>query len=330
MELAEKWIYKKVGKLMPKDLEDEQPTSCGFRDGIVLLLPEKFCKKPFEEKRVEIAGQTISSRWGWSADSHFHFATKGWRGYWYQNEKDFLDDLMKALNVANDKTLAKAEEGEEVELEKKQETLDLEKSRDRYIQECSKRLKNIKKEKESEIKSDEEEMKAISRRLVELTRKVDESKRIISGLVDKRDFLEKYGQEYDKLLELPRVEKVLVKNGTITVFTDTIYLPFEGEIYEMGEYQIIFERNVRIINERPIFNPRHGTYGQWFHHPHVFEEDGHNTCLGNITLGIRELVGKYEYAVATQVLIDFLHTCKYPHYLTANWKPMKKKEALWA
>lgn len=336
LELAEKWTYKKVGELTPKDLEDEQPTSCVYKDGIVLLLPKKFCDS-FEGKEVYITRQEINFHWGWSATNHFNFIEKDWRGYGYHNEENFIDDLLQAIVIANGEPLTETKEKtifEKAIMEKEkieQEKIDLKESRRRYAEKCTKRLKNKKQEYEEKIKSDEEEMKKISRRLVELNRNIDENKRMIFGLDDKENHLERYEKEYDKLLELPLVNKVLVKENTITVFTDTIYLPYEGEIYEMGKYQINFEeRRVRIINERPIFDPHHGNQGEWFHHPHVFEKDGSNTCLGNITVGIRELVGKYEYAIATQVLIDFLHTCKYPHYLQRNWKPMKGEEALWA
>jgi len=335
LELAEKWTYKKVGELKPKDLEDEQPTSCVYKDGIVLLLPKKFYEL-FEEKQVEITGQIISSHWGWPANGKFRFIKEGWRGYWYNKEKEFLDDLLKAIAIANEEPFTEIKEENTLEkaiMEKakqEQEEIDLKESRNRYAKECTKRLKNKRQEYEKRIKEYEEETKEISRRLVELTRNIDENKRMVFGLNDQKDQLERYKEEYDKLSELPHVRKVLVKNEKITVFTDTIYLSYENETYELGEYQINFEGQVRIINERPIFNPTHGTNGQWFHHPHVFEKDGSNTCLGNITAGIRELVGKYEYAIATAILIDFLHTCKYPHYLQRNWKPMEKKEALWA
>jgi len=336
LELAEKWIYKKVGELKPEDLEDEQPTSCVYKDGIVLLLPKKFYDL-FEQKGIKISRQIISSRWGWLAHVNFHFIKEDWRGYWYNKEKEFLDDLLKAITIANEEPFPEIKEENTLEkaimekAKREQEEIDLKESRDRYAKECTKRLKNKKREYEQRIKEDEEETKEISRRLIELTRNIDVNKRMVFGLNDQKDHLEKYEQEYDKLLEMPHVRKVLVKNGRITVFTDTIYLSYENETYELGEYQINFEGRVRIINERPIFNPTHGTNEQWFHHPHVFEEDGGNTCLGNITAGISELVGKYEYAIATAILIDFLHTCKYPHYLQANWKPMEKeKEALWA
>lgn len=335
LELAEKWTYKKVGELKPKDLEDEQPTSCVYKDGIVLLLPQNFCEL-FKHKQIEITGQRISSHWGWLAHVNFHFIKEDWRGYWYNKEKEFLDDLLKAIAIANEELFTEIKEENTLEkaiMEKakqEQEEIDLKESRNRYAKECTKRLKNKKREYEQRIKEDEEETKEISRRLIELTRNIDVNKRMVFGLNYQKDHLERYKEEYDKLLELPHVRKVLVKNGVITVFTDTIYLSYENETYELGEYQINFERRVRIINERPIFNPTNGTNGQWFHHPHVFEKDGSNTCLGNITAGINELVGKYEYAIAAAILIDFLHTCKYPHYLQANWKPMKKKEVLWA
>jgi len=198
------------------------------------------------------------------------------------------------------------------------------KNKTAYIKECSKRLKVIKNQLEEDIKGKENESTELGQRITNLVRQIEEKRKQLFGFDDLEDREEKFASEYDKLLELPHVKKVLVEKGKVKVFTDTIYLEYDGKVYEMGDYRIDIpteDTDLRISNLR-----MQELTGQTdYHHPHVTgNQDGAVPCLGNISEGVSRLIGTYEFSVVTQILIEYLHSCRYPDELTSYWKPMKK------
>jgi len=222
---------------------------------------------------------------------------------------------------------------EEREIAKK-EALErqLEMYRREYVRECMKRIDFQQKEISKAIDANEKALNEVSQNIVAYTRALEE-------YYEKRRHLESVGKEkedlfrseYDKLLQLPKVQKVRVEDGCVSVYTTTIFFEYKNRTYELGDYRIDIYSNgtLHIENERV----RELTNQTRFEHPHVFNDGGQNVCLGNIRDGVFQLIGRYEYAVAAQILIDFLHTVnerdhggQYIGYLTKNWKPLSEKD----
>jgi hypothetical protein len=121
--------------------------------------------------------------------------------------------------------------------------------------------------------------------------------------------LAKYGQEYDKLLVIPKVRDVQVAPGVVKVFTDTLYCvdPRSGKRHEIGAFRIEIYRDgqnggVRWFN----LTRRIDAYRDDMYAPHVFS-DG-KACLGNTQDIFPELIGNYEFAAAAMVAIQFVES----------------------
>jgi len=200
------------------------------------------------------------------------------------------------------------------------------KTKTAYVKECSKRLKAVKNELIENIGENENELNALGQRITELIRQIDEKKKQLFGFDDLEDREERFSQEYDKLLELPHVKKVLVEEGKVKVFTKTIFLESDGKVYEMGDYRIDIptqDTDLKIANLRM----EELTGQTYYHHPHITgNKDGATPCLGNISEGVMRLIGAYEFSVVAQILIEYLHSNRYQDKLTTYWNPMKKQK----
>lgn len=217
----------------------------------------------------------------------------------------------------------KAGEAEPLKKPKKEE-IDI--HRERYAKECSKRVKEYIRNTRGELRTAQAELQSTSRKIVELTRRV-EALRVKEFQLENGDpDLEKrFGIEFDKLCQLPHVVKVKVRPGIVSVFTDTIFLEYKEETYELGNYRIDIHNNgdLHIVNLRI----KDLTDQVDTHHPHVFDE-GESVCLGNMTEGVDRLIGSYEYALVAQLIIEFLHTVNrdssYIDRLKRLWKTVKR------
>lgn len=103
----------------------------------------------------------------------------------------------------------------------------------------------------------------------------------------------------------------LAVGGSIRVTDYTIEIPlgqididYEGETYDIGEFDLIINIDgdnggVECINKTRVVES--------CYHPHV-SNDG-ECCLGNISDSIATLVGKMEFEVVVCLMIQFLKTC---------------------
>jgi hypothetical protein len=177
------------------------------------------------------------------------------------------------------------------------------------------------------IKQNEETLQTLS---TDISAKVValNNKHILLKELESRDLAAHHAEEYQTLLALPHVKEVEVEGTKIKVLTNTIYYEYKAQWYELGDYQIVFDRETMQITNLRV---EELTKQKYYHHPHVFErEHGNNVCMGNIGEGVRHLLRNYEYAVAVQVMIEFLHNIKqteqYLGWLTSFWKPLPKEE----
>jgi hypothetical protein len=120
---------------------------------------------------------------------------------------------------------------------------------------------------------------------------------------------EKYGQEFDRLLAVPKVLDVQGGSGVIKVFTDTLYCidPRTNQRHEIGKFRIEIFTNCANGGVR-WYNLSHKVQGYWGQSqaPHINNEGG--ACYGNTAEIWPELIGNYEFAAAAMVAIQFVES----------------------
>ncbi|MCC6177326.1 MAG: hypothetical protein IT305_18660 [Chloroflexi bacterium] len=140
----------------------------------------------------------------------------------------------------------------------------------------------------------------LSRRFVALDRRLPAAARRRAELDAAEDAKTFAARELACLKRLGGVRAVAVEGDRLTVVSEPIHLPWNGAVYRLGAYQLLLDLagDVRIqsvdrLGPRPAWD-----------HPHV--QDG-LPCLGNLREGVLKLIAEYELALATQLLLDFLH-----------------------
>lgn len=203
-------------------------------------------------------------------------------------------------------------------------------TRSRYITECTKRFKQTAEMTRDQISRGKREIRQKQQELVHKIREIQaaESKvsKLSKGKFDAED-LDKFGQEYDKLLSLPKVKQVDVWPGVIQVTTDLLFCqnPRTKKIHEIGKFLIKIdfgndEPGVKWFNQtRQIDGYKCGMQA-----PHIFPEG--QACLGNIETIIPELIANYEFSALIMLAIQFVESVNLDddagQYLE-NW-PLKK------
>ncbi|MEM5810058.1 MAG: hypothetical protein QW156_04190 [Candidatus Aenigmatarchaeota archaeon] len=187
------------------------------------------------------------------------------------------------------------------------EGADKERSRASYVE---LRLNNIKEE----IGRTEADLERLRKELVDLQNQVVERASQIQRLEQRVGALrgeverQNVGDEFDRLSGIPEIRRVIVDREGIIVLTREIEVDFNGRIYNLGQFVIyIFpptptrERSeIRIFNRSNLIRGNVGVA----QHPHINAEG--ECCWGSIVATIPELLGRREYFVLLQVIINFL------------------------
>jgi hypothetical protein len=183
-------------------------------------------------------------------------------------------------------------------------------SREAYVKECSARFEKTVASTVQAISDGKNEIVRLQQALVRKIREVQGAERKLEQLsACKGGELEKYGQEFDKLLALPKVRDMQVADGVVKVFTDTLYCtdPRSGKRHEIGAFRI--EINTSGANDGVRwFNltRRVDGYERGMQAPHVFPQG--RACLGNTAEVFPELIANYEFAAAAMVAIQFVES----------------------
>lgn len=218
--------------------------------------------------------------------------------------------------VSPEEKKARAEE------EKKRKKEEYMATRRKYVAECNKRLA----ERLETARNDLEEAEAT---LAESQARISESLRIQKESLAEIDRLEgekteeskKFRDEFDALLNIDMVKRVEVSSGNVKVFTEHVYVNYSGSTYDIGEFVINIPTNGRgAVSCQNLTRKVNG-----YNHPHV--QSSGNCCLGNISSGVAQLIGKYEFAMAAELMIRFLHSYNNsgPYHKIDNWKTVKRE-----
>lgn len=198
----------------------------------------------------------------------------------------------------------------------------LRKSEAAYVKECEKRLHASVAKLRAAIQDHERIIKECQSRITESVRSLADAREELERLLSSNDEAEeRFAAEFERLRQASGVVDVTVEDGIISVFTENIEIPFDGEIRDIGEFRIDIltsgaNGGVRCVNlTRRI--------GDCFH-PHV-RDDG-SCCLGNIAAGVAKLIGECEYSVLAQIMIQYLQNYNpgNPYLNIKSWPVVKR------
>jgi len=118
---------------------------------------------------------------------------------------------------------------------------------------------------------------------------------------------EKFGNEFDGLLRVPKVHRVVVVDYRVEVYTDTIYCrdPRTKILHELGKFRIcvdVFGGDVKWFN----LTRRINGHKKNMHAPHVFDEG--EACLGSAAETLAELLSNFEISATVMYAIQFLES----------------------
>lgn len=200
---------------------------------------------------------------------------------------------------------------------------ELQHSREAYIRECGYRLQFAIEETQQCIQKAEKTIREAQQTLTKAVRDEIHFREKLNWLLSSGEkFKATLAREFDNLVQLPGVEKVLVRDGIISVFTENIEIPFNGVVYDIGKFRIDIHSSgaqggVRCFN---LTGQRNGYF-----HPHI--EGNGACCLGNIADGVAKLIGAYEFSVLVQVMLQYLRSVNPDSwYLHINNWPVKSSE----
>lgn len=226
--------------------------------------------------------------------------------YGKDSEKEIFSIILE--KVVEELTLSEEEKEEKVK-ERIQKSLEL--SRKLYIKECSKRFQKTLQYTKEKISGGESAVKKLQKDLVRNIREVVEAyKRLNQLQLCENSELDEYGLEFDKLRTVKGVKDVLVGDGVIKIFTNTLYCtdPRTNILHEIGTFRI------------EIYTDGSGDAVRWFNltrqvrgyddrkmqAPHVFPEG--KACMGNTKEIFPELIANYEFAAVAMVAIQFVES----------------------
>ena len=154
----------------------------------------------------------------------------------------------------------------------------------------------------------EERKVELIRDLTRMNREINNYTRIMlsNDEIQNKD-LSKYQEEFNQLLKIPKVLKVMVSGNTIKAFTDTIYALDDrtNKWHEIGKFCIEiyldgYNNGIRFFN----LSRKVGGYRGRMQAPHVYN-DGH-ACLGNQEEVVSSLIAAGEVAALVMVGINIL------------------------
>jgi len=145
----------------------------------------------------------------------------------------------------------------------------------------------------------ERDLRTSGRQMHSLERRLTLAERRLTHLGQLQASEEALVRDFDRLVGLPGVTDVEVRDGVLRVFTDTIVVTYGGRQYRMGRFRLDLHFDGRVFLRN--LTDRYETYD----HPHV--ENG-RACLGNIQEWMQRLLAQREFVAACEILLHYLRT----------------------
>ena len=151
----------------------------------------------------------------------------------------------------------------------------------------------------NQLKELERDLRTSGRQMHSLERRLTLAERRLADLGHLQASEAALSRDFDRLVGLPGVTDVEVKDGVLRVFTDAIVVSYGGRQYRMGRFRLDLHFDGRVFLRN--LTDRYETYD----HPHV--ENG-RACLGNIQEWMQRLLAQREFVAACEVLLHYLRT----------------------
>lgn len=179
------------------------------------------------------------------------------------------------------------------------------KYRELYIAACSTRVSELVVQNRQVITTERSQIERLQQELVRELRaiRIEEGRAHGAPLIDR----EAFAREFDAIFDVPKVKDVCVEDGVISVFTETLfaYDNRSRKNHELGAFEIRFYTDGQADCVRWINLTRRVHAGRSDQHaPHVFTSG--RSSLHAIKDSIIDLVAEQQFAVATQLAIDFI------------------------
>lgn len=202
--------------------------------------------------------------------------------------------------------------------------------RDLYIAACSSRVSELVVQNRQVLSTERSQIERLQQDLIRELRaiRIEEGRASGAGLVDK----DAAAREFDAIFEVPKVKDVSVEDGIISVYTETLfaYDPRSRKRHELGNFVIQFLTDGQSDCVRWYNLTRRVNAGRSDQHaPHVFTSG--RASLHAIKDSLVDLVAELQFAVATQLAIDFIEQVDVDEpdgAMLDKWPEEKKPEEL--
>jgi HPt (histidine-containing phosphotransfer) domain-containing protein len=179
------------------------------------------------------------------------------------------------------------------------------KYRELYIAACSSRVSELVVQNRQVLSTERSQIERLQHELVRELRaiRIEEGRAHGAPLIDR----ETYAREFDAIFDVPKVKDVSVEDGVISVYTETLfaYDNRSRKNHELGAYVIQFFTDGQADCVRWYNQTRRVHAGRSDQHaPHVYTSG--RSSLHAIKDSIVDLVAELQFAVATQLAIDFI------------------------
>ena len=121
--------------------------------------------------------------------------------------------------------------------------------------------------------------------------------------IKKLDLKTKIVKVLRSINKMPEVDYVDFLSNSCVIHTKVLEIDFEGEIYDIGRYKIIFHTSggLEVRSKDKINRDCH------YEHPHI---DNGNCCLGNAA-GVLKMISSFDFDAALVVLLKYLKSYRY-------------------
>jgi hypothetical protein len=186
-----------------------------------------------------------------------------------------------------------------------------------YMELCSGRIVKELKEAEKVVQEKGQQVNLLMQQITASQRELTLARdKLVHFQRYSKEVGEHWAKELDRLLEHPDVKGLDVFEGGIRVFTNTIYIPYGGRRYCIGEFR--FE--IYLGGEVTFTNLRNRGRDSGYPHPHI---SGSKACFGNIGPSVAKLIGEFEFVAAAFLIIEFLKSYNEegsPYRPISNWE----------
>lgn len=169
--------------------------------------------------------------------------------------------------------------------------------RNNHLEEQKNTLKN-------EMRQGENTIKDAQRMIVKAVRAMRDANEHLKLLSNVQNVESAYVEEWEKLNHMPGVERVAfdTDESVISVFlSEPVHIAYNEKVYDIGKFRIDIDSDDGNVTAHNLTR----RYCDEYDHPHVSDGD---CCFGDISDGIAQLIGNYEYMAIVSVMIRYLNS----------------------